>query len=362
MEDTPAFQTTNSGQRIQAKEIRPVQDPIALAYDKLASGSDDPEALATLQAILNRDVTSAPIPTGADVAAWLRDGPQSQLAIEAIRSLLAGDTGGLPAAVTDWANQPKSKRRWLVKNWIPAGRVGMLIGRGGAGKSQLMLQFAANLAGASPAWLATQSGASVLAVADDACGPIEFLSYEDEPGEAVRRLRDLNIDLHALGDCLRYRYIAGLGPLWGPASPFSPAALTTLGQEALAAADDAALLIIDPLSAAYGGSEIDRPAVRAFMSTLDAWAASTGCAVLIVAHPNKESLKSKDEEPTFSGSTDWEGASRFMLTLRKATTGHILKVSKSNYAKYPWELIELSRGAGKWIAAYDKTGDQDSDL
>lgn len=66
----------------------------------------------------------------------------------------------------------------------------------------------------------------------------------------------------------------------------------------------------------------------------------------------KESMKSK-EKLTLSGSTDWEESSRFMLTLWKPTTSHMLRVSKSNYAKYPWKSIELTCRAGRWISAFD---------
>ena len=45
---------------------------------------------------------------------------------------------------------PWPDREWLIEGWLPVGRLGMLSGRGGRGKSRLALQLAARMA-ASPA-------------------------------------------------------------------------------------------------------------------------------------------------------------------------------------------------------------------
>lgn len=295
--------------------------------------------------------------TGAEVSALLQSDDPAVLA--ALKTLLGEIAPGerLPAPV-NWAELAPQPRPWLVTDWIPAGRVGLLVGRGSVGKSFLALQLALNVIGESGHWIGKKGGLPELAVGQDARGPVEYLSYEDEENEAGNRFEQLlpqGKGLHCLGD-IRYRYMGGKGPLWGRETPFTPAGMTILGNEALAAADDAALLIIDPLAAAYGDNENDRPAVRVFMSALDAWAADTGCAVLILAHPNKESLKAdkRDTPPVFSGSTDWEGAARFVLTLwhwkNDGEEGHTLRVTKSNYARTPWPELSLTRPGTAWIA------------
>ena len=45
---------------------------------------------------------------------------------------------------------PWPDREWLIPGWLPVGRLGMLSGRGGRGKSRLALQLVARMA-ASPA-------------------------------------------------------------------------------------------------------------------------------------------------------------------------------------------------------------------
>ena len=77
----------------------------------------------------------------------------------------------------------------------------------------------------------------------------------------------------------------------------------------------AALLVVDPLDAAYMANENDRAQVRAFMANWDKWASDTRCSVLFVAHPNKDAFRDNQGEATFSGSTAWHGASRAIWIL-----------------------------------------------
>ena len=62
-----------------------------------------------------------------------------------------------PIPWTTWAEHPEPPppRRWLVRDWLPAGRVALLTGPGGICKSRLVLQLAAGIAsggGQGDAW------------------------------------------------------------------------------------------------------------------------------------------------------------------------------------------------------------------
>ena len=72
--------------------------------------------------------------------------------------------------------------------------------------------------------------------------------------------------------------------------------------------------MLDPLAAVFGGNENDRALTRPFLAHLNAWAARTGAAVLLVAHPPKTGAP-------YSGSTDWLGGVRAPWTLTTEAVG-----------------------------------------
>ena len=77
--------------------------------------------------------------------------PNDRDALDAVRDVLTrmdGVATEAPIPWTTWAEHPDppSARRWLVRDWLPAGRVALLTGPGGVGKSRLVLQLAAGIA------------------------------------------------------------------------------------------------------------------------------------------------------------------------------------------------------------------------
>ena len=122
--------------------------------------------------------------------------------------------------------------------------------------------------------------------------PVVYASYEDEFDELARRLAELsggNAPWVA-PERVRPHFIAldmmGRGPVWGP-SPgqhiATAAGLTRTGEmvREVCEREGAALLILDPLAAAYGGDENARALVRAFVSDFDRWGRANTCATFI---------------------------------------------------------------------------------
>ena len=245
--------------------------------------------------------------------------------------------------------QDPPPRRWLVQDWLPAGRVSLMPGRADIGKSRLVLQLALGVANGgrranTREWL---PGAPVLPLGDavaDGGSPVVLGTWEDEYDEIARRVNQIRRDAPGFDPGRAGRNfitadLAGLGPIWGPqdgrhiltGADFTAAGTTFLDE---CAARQARLLILDPSAAAFAADENSRAHVRAFVSAMDDWGKSRDCAVLIVAHPAKTGSEK------FSGSTDWRGAVRTMIVLEwhepktgEEWLGHwCLELEKGNYS------------------------------
>ena len=233
-----------------------------------------------------------------------------------------------PLKVSTERNPAPPPQLWLVQNWLPADRLAMLTGIGGAGKSRLALQLAAAVASGREVWLYGAAAKGMKNNASDGPTNIVWASWEDGPDEIDRRLKlaaeprasgKVNASWctpGALGDRLVVVDMADRGPIWGPkpgAHVSTAAQFLPPGEQLLELAADkcAALLVIDPIAAAYGSNENDRALVRAFGAALDSWAREHVCAVVLIGHPPKSGA-----DP-YSGSTDWRNAVRSMCTLTK---------------------------------------------
>ena len=175
------------------------------------------------------------------------------------------------------------ERDWLLHGWMPAGRVSILSGIGGAGKSWLAMQLAAGVAsgGRDGHWLDVPEP-GMLELGAVAPAPVVYASWEDEDDEQLRRLSLISgpaapwctpsrcQNLHAVD-------LVGEGPTWGvPVGRLASSTpdLLPTGQRVRSFAEDvgARLLILDAAAAAFSGNENDRALVRAFLASWDAWA------------------------------------------------------------------------------------------
>ena len=274
-----------------------------------------------------------------------------------------------PLRTATWGHTQPEPRQWLIDERLPAGRVALLTGEGGAGKSRLALQLAAGVAsgGENQEWISGPPGAMRLGVAvpDDGANVV-FASWEDEPEEFYRRLHQISgnaapwVTPDRL-ERLRMVNLVGEGPVWAPPQGrhiSTMAELTVTGERLrrLCEQENARLLVLDPLAAAYASDENARGLVRAFVSHWDAWGQANNCAVLMLAHPPKSA------GINYAGSTDWQGAARALWTLQAeidksaAASPRIWKLEfvKGNYGPRP-EPLQLrwdTSGAGlRWEVA-----------
>lgn len=312
---------------------------------------------------------------GGEARKRLRGARTALDAVRAMRPVVSAAQHAEP--VTDWTGEPPA-REWLLPGWLAVGRVHLLTGAGGRGKSRLALQLAAALASDKAAWPVpwrtddTRRTRLPGAAAVDhpptlpctvAGGlPVVLASWEDEADEVHRRLQAQPVPVAALADRLHYVDAAEWGPLWAPvgtAHVQTVAELTAGGRRLrrLCERVGARLLVVDPLAAAYGSDENVRGLVRQYMASWDAWGRAHGCAVLMIAHPPKQS-GSGARDDWWSGSTDWPAAARSAWALEHKPAADdkpertALRCHKASYGPAP-DPVYLEPDGVTWRAVWE---------
>jgi RecA-family ATPase len=235
-----------------------------------------------------------------------------------------------PAA---WPDEPPAPVDWLAADRAPRGEVTTLHGDGGAGKTDIAIGLAANVARRAQDWL----GHAIEA------GPVVFVSAEEPERELRRRAW-----LHAEHDGYNFDAISSLH-LWFPDNS---------GDAVLAVPDDRtrimrptplmcsivagiesvgpALVVVDNVAATFAGNQNDRVMVRSYVNLWRAVARGPSRpAVLLLDHPSLSGLTSGTGR---GGNMDWRNAVRSALWLHPSTDTNeaergirILETVKSNY-------------------------------
>lgn len=212
---------------------------------------------------------------------------------------------------------------WAVADMLPHGHVTLLSANGGVGKSTVALQMA----------VAVATGTEFLGQ-ESTQGRVLVFSAED--GDAILHARLAHIaaaagtTLASLAAHMTVLDATRCEPtMWSEAGP--TARLSWLAERA--AQERPSLLIIDNASDVFAAGENDRARVRGFMRCLNVIAATTGAAVLLLAHVDKASVRglvSADTLSTFSGSTAWHNSARSRLAMTREGEMVSLRHEKAN--------------------------------
>jgi RecA-family ATPase len=202
--------------------------------------------------------------------------------------------------------RPAPERRWHVPLLIPANDVGIIGADGGEGKTTLGLQ-AANCTRLGFPWIGHEirAGAAIYLSAEE---PIDELHYRLE--KTSRAIAFEGKPPHSLTLISCADTDATLATF--PNGIIQPTGLFHVLTK-LVAEKEARLLVLDAAADVFGGNEIDRSHVRAFIRLLRSLAITNDCAVLLLSHPSVDGMKTGRG---YSGSTHWNNAvrSRFYLT------------------------------------------------
>lgn len=236
---------------------------------------------------------------------------------------------------------------YVLPNMV-AGTVGGIVSPGGAGKSMLALQLAAQIAG----------GPDLLGIGELTAGSVVYLPAEDPPIAIRHRL-------HALGAHLKEEQMRVIvdGLLIQPLIGRCPDILAQSWFDGLKrAADGRRLMILDTLRRFHLEEENHSGPMAQVVGRMEAIAEATGCSILFLHHTNKgsASLGAGDQQQASRGSSvlvdniRWQAYLASMtaaeakgLGVDDGTRGHFVRlgVSKSNYGP-PIPEVWLCRHEG----------------
>jgi hypothetical protein len=235
-----------------------------------------------------------------------------------------------PVSVCDVLTNPSPPPAFVWDGYLPRGVVALFGAHGGTGKSAIALMLA----------VATVMGRPLFGVPTEA-GSAVFVSLEDGANIVRHRLagicRAWGIDPATLRE--RLHIVDGTeNPELFSAENKGAGNVTTAYVELvqLVQSTQAGLVVVDNASDSFGGDEINRRQVRAFMRSLGQVARLTDCAVCLLAHVDKTT--SRAGKPMngegYSGSTAWHNSARSRLFMTRADDGLLtLEHQKSNLGK-----------------------------
>lgn len=228
---------------------------------------------------------------------------------------------------------------WLWPDWLPAGKLTVLAGAAGTGKTTLALALAL-------AAVVTRGGQWPDGTACAHPGQVLIWSSEDDPADTlVPRLMASGADLNNV------HFVGSVAKSDGELVPFDPARDMPLLSERMAGMGGVRLLVVDPVLSAVGGDAHRANDVRRDLQPLVDLAARHGCAVIGISHFSKGSKGNAPVERVI-GSQAFGALARMVLVTAKeeGTERRILARAKSNIAPddggfaYALERVEVQSG------------------
>ncbi len=230
------------------------------------------------------DAAALELPEGSDCVDWLKAHPGATAAdlakLPRARRTANAPTGDPSEIAYRCMVDIKAKPiRWLWPSRIARGKVSLIAGHAGLGKSQTTVSFAATVSTGGQ-WPADRTRCER--------GDVIILSAEDDAEDTIRpRLEAAGADLSRVYVLDAVRETNGRGEV--QARAFNLATdISRLGALLADKLRDVALIVIDPISAYLGGADSHNNAeVRALLAPLAEMAARHGVAVVCVSHLNK---------------------------------------------------------------------------
>ena len=234
--------------------------------------------------------------------------------------------------------------RWLWNGRIALGKLTLLVGDPGLGKSFLSMDIVARTTRGLP-WPDDPESAPPV-------GDVLLLNAEDDPADTIRpRLDAAGADVRRVHVLEGVKYIdpETLKPTF---SLFNLVRHLDALENELKKRPETRLVVIDPVSAFLGDTDSHNNAeVRGMLAPLAALAARYGVALVIISHLNKNAAMQAIYRAT--GSLAFPAAARTVWLVAKDQddeSRRLLLCLKNNLAKEPPGLaFRITRGAVDWL-------------
>ncbi len=226
---------------------------------------------------------------------------------------------------------------WLWDGWLPRGKLTLLAGAGGSGKTTLSLGLAAILSSGKNWPNETTSNGP---------GNIFIWSAEDDMADTLKpRL------MAAGAEHNRIFFISGRRNELGELQPFNPARDFSLLNERAGQIGGVSMLIVDPIVALIAGDMHRANDVRSALQQLVDFATHWKCAILGITHLSKGSQQSSPADRVI-GSQAFSALARTVLIAaqQEGTGSRILVRAKSNIGPdhggitYSVEEVKVANG------------------
>lgn len=227
------------------------------------------------------------------------------------------DKGQISLQIVNMATIQAQAINWLWSGWLPLGKLTILAGAGGCGKTNLLLALIATI---------TTSGIFPDGSKCTDTGKVLIYSTEDDPNDTLLpRLIANGADLSKID------FIAGRINDKGEREPFDPTKDLPLLNAYAKQNPDIKLLMIDPIISAVGGDSNKATDVRRSLQVVVDFAQEFNCAVVGITHFAKGTSGSSPAERII-GSQAFTALARMVWSAAKREDENdcILVRAKSN--------------------------------
>lgn len=262
-----------------------------------------------------------------------------------------------PVSVSDVHTNPSQPPQFVWDDYLPRGVVTLMGAHGGTGKSTIALMLG----------VCTALGRPLFGVDTVQCKTL-FVSLEDSAHIVRHRLAFIcslwDINPASLDGKLHIVDGTENPELFSADSRGAGETTATYSElRELVQFEDVGLVVVDNASDAYGGDEIQRRQVRAFIRALVDVARLNNCAVMLLAHVDKATSRARNAEggEGYSGSTAWHNSARSRLFMTRTETGTLtIEHQKSNLGRCRERLTLEWPDAGLPQLLGNPIGDSDS--
>jgi len=268
------------------------------------------------------DVERLNLPVKGDVVDWLEMNPSATKAdvldLPLIPQEKTSDRGVILLKATDLEPKPIN---WVWDGWIAGGKIHLLGGMAGTGKTTLSLALASIITNGGKFPDGTRS----------LIGNVIIWTGEDDIADTlIPRLMAMGANLD------RVHFVQGVISENGE-RPFDPSADLPILEEAISKVGNVRLLIIDPIVSVVKGDSHKNAEVRKDLSPLVQMTESTGLAIIGITHFSK-GTSGREPIERITGSLAFGAVARIVLAASKSKNeeGDDIRIflrAKSNISK-----------------------------